>query len=365
MSLCAKYVSLASAQTPSGMSMCDYYTTALLKDNTASNQLALLTVLVNTVVIGNYSSYANPNMMVPGILAPGEYMGAYVNLLPFFDGTSGATTNTGSGPNQVAGTAAVASSGVNFLDGGGAAPLMMNMPSNSPTANQYGLMTHLYEFFGLLLGCSKQCLADPSPTNPTNPAYPFGDVTAHGGFNSYQGDPSMYDVHRFMRLTAADLGYFIQQVALAAESLGVAKQDVDKVGVALATVFTELCSPPEALVPGIRPQVQAICNDPSCSKAQTDNCVFYPDMTDVSAIYDESTATSTASSTQSFGQTLIMTGGSSASTSAPASTVGGSSSNLGLQSQQSSDGSSKTCAADLIYAVFASVVSITILSCDR
>lgn len=35
------------------MSICDYYTTALLKNNTGANQLTLLTLLVNTVVIGN------------------------------------------------------------------------------------------------------------------------------------------------------------------------------------------------------------------------------------------------------------------------------------------------------------------------
>lgn len=46
----------ANAQRPSDTPICDYYTTALLKNNTAENQLALLTVLVNTVVIGNCKS---------------------------------------------------------------------------------------------------------------------------------------------------------------------------------------------------------------------------------------------------------------------------------------------------------------------
>lgn len=43
----------ASAQRPSNTSICDYYTTALLKENTADNQATLLTLVVNTVVIGN------------------------------------------------------------------------------------------------------------------------------------------------------------------------------------------------------------------------------------------------------------------------------------------------------------------------
>ncbi len=41
------------AQRPSDTPICDYYTTALLKENNATNQATLLTLLVNTVVIGN------------------------------------------------------------------------------------------------------------------------------------------------------------------------------------------------------------------------------------------------------------------------------------------------------------------------
>jgi hypothetical protein len=42
-----------ASQRPTNTSICDYYTTALFKNNTAANQLTLLTALVNTVVIGN------------------------------------------------------------------------------------------------------------------------------------------------------------------------------------------------------------------------------------------------------------------------------------------------------------------------
>ena len=41
------------AQRPENVTICDYYTTALLVNNTAENQYTLLTLLVNTVVIGN------------------------------------------------------------------------------------------------------------------------------------------------------------------------------------------------------------------------------------------------------------------------------------------------------------------------
>jgi hypothetical protein len=112
------------AQRPSNVSICDYYTTALLKDNNATNQYTLLTLLVNTAVIGNYTQ-PNVGVAVPGILNRGTYNGTSVNLVPYFNGGL-ASTNNGS-------NAGVA---VNFLDGGGAAPLMKNMPADDNTSRQ-------------------------------------------------------------------------------------------------------------------------------------------------------------------------------------------------------------------------------------
>lgn len=114
----------AVAQRPSSMPICDYYTTALLKTNNATNQYTLLTLLVNTAVIGNYTK---PNMlMVPGILNPnGAYNNTPVNLVPYFNGSFNSTNNGGSSGARV-----------NFLDGGGAAPLMNNKPANDTTSKQ-------------------------------------------------------------------------------------------------------------------------------------------------------------------------------------------------------------------------------------
>lgn len=91
--------------------------------DTAANQYSLLVALVNTVVIGNYTQ-PNVGIAVPGILAPGSYMGEQVNLLPYFNGCL-KSTNTNGMPSVV-----------NFLDGGGAAPLMNNMPADDTTSNQ-------------------------------------------------------------------------------------------------------------------------------------------------------------------------------------------------------------------------------------
>lgn len=101
----------------------DYYTTALLNVSNATTQYTLLTLLVNTAVIGNYTM-PNKNA-VPGILNPnGTYNGTAVNLVPYFSGALNSTNRNG------------APTSVNFLDGGGAKPLMSNMPANGNTTNQ-------------------------------------------------------------------------------------------------------------------------------------------------------------------------------------------------------------------------------------
>lgn len=152
----------AMAQRPSGTSICDYYTTALLKDNTAANQYKVLTLVVNTALIGNYTK-PNVGIALPGILNPGMYNGVAINLLPYFDGGF-KSTNTNNMPSVMT-----------FLDGGAAAALMQSLPAFDNTSNQYFLVTHLYEFFGLLLGCSQVGSAD---------------------FPAYGGDPNMYNVHK-------------------------------------------------------------------------------------------------------------------------------------------------------------------------
>jgi hypothetical protein len=121
--LLGSVASLVTAQRPSDVSICDYYTEAVLKSNTAANQYTLLTVIVNTVVIGNYSPCAVGNGL-PGILAPANYGGEQVNLLPYFNGCLKSTNDNGMPAS------------VNFLDGGGAAPLMKNMPADNPNSAQ-------------------------------------------------------------------------------------------------------------------------------------------------------------------------------------------------------------------------------------
>lgn len=269
----------ALAQRPSNESICDYYTTALLKENTGANQLTLLTLLVNTVVIGNYTQ-PNHNA-VPGILANGTYNGTNVSLLPYFNGALASSNRGGSSGVSI-----------NFLDDGGAAPLMMNKPANGTSSNQYKLLTHLYQYFGALLGCSQS------------------------GFPSYQGFGSQASVHRFMDLSAAEVGYFIQQVALAASSFGVAQDDIAIVGKALNSIFNVRCAPPTTVIPAQGAQLQSICEDETCPLAPNNTCAAYP------AAMKPAKANSTMMAGSGMANATMGSGSGSASTTKPSSYTG-------------------------------------------
>ncbi|KAF2637677.1 hypothetical protein P280DRAFT_406352 [Massarina eburnea CBS 473.64] len=225
------------------MSVCDKYTTALLKDNNSTNQYTLLTLLVNTVVIGNYTTDPAPKNAVPGILVNGTYKGKEVNLLPYFDGTL-LSSNRG-GASGVS---------INFLDDGGAEPLKKNMPANGKNSMQYKLLTHLYQFFGKLLACS---------------TYGTGDFPAYSGH-------SMASAHMFMDLGPSEVGYFIQQVGLAATSFGVSTDDVTAVAGALDMLFGYRCSPATEVIPEQGKTLNSICQNELCPLDRTPTCAAYP-----------------------------------------------------------------------------------------
>ena len=224
-----------AAQRPSNVPICDFYTQALFKDNTDANQLKLLTKLVNTVVIGNYT--AGTTVPVPGILAPGQFNGQDVNLLGFFDGTRGPTTNVNG----------VATAGINFLDDGGAEPLKQDKPANTQSSRQFTLLTHLYSFFGTAIGCSK--------------------IAAGSQFSPYAGQPSMLETHKFMNLNINQLGYFTQQLGLAAKSFGVADADIQIIADLMNNVFNVRCGKPSSPFQPLS-GVQSFCLAEGCPLAK-------------------------------------------------------------------------------------------------
>jgi hypothetical protein len=140
------------------------------------------------------------------------------------------------------------------------------------------LLTHLYSFFGALLGCSL-----------------YGKPTSD--FPEYTGDASMYKVHKFMDLSAAEVGYFVTQVALAGASFGVSNDDLTGVGKALNSLFGMSCSPPAEVITGQGSQLQAICIDSTCPVATNAVCSQYDTAVEPVNATTTPTITSTTTST--------------------------------------------------------------------
>ncbi|KAK6344321.1 hypothetical protein TWF696_007961 [Orbilia brochopaga] len=221
-------------------SLCDKYTTAIFSENTGSNQYSLIVRLINTALIGNYIAPSNVNLS--GILLPGLYMGQEISLLSYFNGGL-VSTNRGTEPSVI-----------NFLDNGGVTALAQNRPSYSQTSNQYKFVSHLYQYFGALLGCSS-----------------YGK----DGFATYQGSTRMYEVHKYMNLGPSQLGYFIQEISLAAAAIGFEDDDIQGFASNLNSTFGQRCSRRQAVLPNSEPDLQSLCLDISCPLALGSICPAY------------------------------------------------------------------------------------------
>jgi hypothetical protein len=179
---------IASINLVQSITICDNYTAILFNVNNSTNQLSLITAVVNLAVLGD------AKLNVPGILA------AQGGLAPIFAG-AGPTTNEGG--NRVT---------VNFLDGG---------------INQNTLLEHLYQFFGALIGCTA------------------------AGFPAYAGVASMFEAHRFMDVNETENDYFISQVGAAASALGVSSSDVATIAGILDSKFNTRCAKPISAEDGL------------------------------------------------------------------------------------------------------------------
>lgn len=225
--------------TPTNTTLCDRYAPA------NSTQLAFITKLVNLAFTGGFTPLPNPWPANPngtyqstGILDPaGVYRDpcftvTKINLVPWFNGTYASTNRNGK---------AVAR---NFLDGGSTVALRENVPAWDTTSNQYKMMTHFYQYFGVILGCSSS------------------------DFPKYTGDPSQAQVHRFMDLPGPAMHYFIHNVYDAALTLGVAGPDLVthvgdaiSIGIALDNLFLKKCSPAQKIAPYQSSELQSMCGD--------------------------------------------------------------------------------------------------------
>jgi len=79
-----------------------------------------------------------------------------------------------------------------------------------------------------------------------------------------------------MDLSYAQVGYFIQQVALSGASFGVAESDLAGVGTALNSLFGYRCAAAVTVIPAQGPQLQSICTDAAtCPLAPNNTCSAY------------------------------------------------------------------------------------------
>jgi hypothetical protein len=107
--------------------MCDKYTTQILGSNEPTNQRLLMSLFVNTALVGNYTT-PNVGIAVNGIMWPGSWKGEPVDLMPWFNGELASSNpcpdDCGQGVS------------VNWLDGGGPAALRQNLTSFVQGTNQ-------------------------------------------------------------------------------------------------------------------------------------------------------------------------------------------------------------------------------------
>lgn len=133
-------------------------------------------------------------------------------------------------------------------------PLLPTLLPSMPTSTDMNsiLNSHLYQYFGMLLGCSHQGT----------------DAT----FTNYQGNPSMYAVHKYMNLRPAEVTYFIEQVAAAALAYGASPEDVAPVGIALNRYFNYRCLPSETIITTQGSHYQSICSAQDCPTLANATC---------------------------------------------------------------------------------------------
>lgn len=225
------------AQRPANVSICDYYAPLYFGgENTAVNQHSFMNVLVNRFAFGGITLESGEN--ITGFLSPGTYQGKPVNLLPHFNGGL-ASANQG-------GSHGVAISIIN-PDASGLAPVYPHFTPNGTNLVQNVHLTHVYPYFGTVIGCSK-----------------IGD----DGFPPYIGPNSIYEVHKFMYLGPEDVGYFITQIGLSLLSMGVTEEDVAISNATFDALFNYRCLPPYDLIKSQGPQNSSICQRADCPIAR-------------------------------------------------------------------------------------------------
>lgn len=244
----ALFVSNVAAQLEANQTYCDKYSAIVLdvdiETMTPDQQYTFLQTFVNSAVVG-YQNPGDETLFSDGILS--EYLnaeGQNVTLAGFFSGAA-ATTNRNNAAVQV-----------NFLDGGAGDSLTnnTNLEDQYNETNQFTLFSHLYQYFGGLLGCRY-----------------YGE---NADFPTYQGESSMYEAHKFMGLTTEALEHFIGQVGATLVAYGGSVEDATAIGGVLTDTFAFRCLPAAAVVT-TDAALQSICLDSACEEASPSDCPAY------------------------------------------------------------------------------------------
>lgn len=113
-----------------------------------------------------------------------------------------------------------------------------------------------------------------------------------------------------MGLDANEVGYFITQVGLAAQSFGVATADITAVATLLETTFDVKCAAATTVIPAQGAQLQSICTASDCPTAKNASCSSYGTVPGEPA---NATGTATQSSASATSTAAGSTGSSGAS----------------------------------------------------
>ena len=110
---------VSSAQRPSNATICDYYAVVNYGSNSTATQLKLMQSIL-ALAFGGAGPLSNVNSSITGIFNPGNFIGTPVDLQPWFNGVKDSTNLN----NQAV--------GVDWLDGGGTAPLYAFLAGSTP-----------------------------------------------------------------------------------------------------------------------------------------------------------------------------------------------------------------------------------------
>jgi hypothetical protein len=122
--------------------------------------------------------------------------------------------------------------------------------------------SHLFSNFFVGFARSFGCTLPPAPLPKTN------------------GPVSLAYAHKFMDLEYHQLGYFINQLSLAAVHYGASAQDADTFRSSMNSRFNVRCAPAFSSNPASPPQLMSLCQNPTCPLAvPVSDCAAYVNLT--------------------------------------------------------------------------------------